>query len=83
MKKRWMSLALALCVVLTLLTVHAFATNIVASGNCGKDGDNVTWSLDSNGVMTISGNGEMMDYHWIYSNNEDTESSADTGKLNS
>lgn len=30
-----------------------------ASGTCG---DNVTWSLDANGVLTISGTGRMRDY---------------------
>ena len=31
----------------------------VASGNCGRNGSNVTWSLDSSGTLTISGTGEM------------------------
>ena len=31
----------------------------VASGKCG---DSVTWSLDSNGILTISGSGAMTDY---------------------
>ena len=31
------------------------------SGECGKDGDNLTWSY-SGGVLTISGEGEMADY---------------------
>lgn len=35
---------------------------IVASGNCGDKGDNVTWELDDNGLLVISGNGEMGDY---------------------
>ena len=34
-------------------------TNIVASGNCG---DNVTWKLDDDGVLTIEGTGAMYDY---------------------
>ena len=62
MKKRWISLALALCIVLTLLPVSAFAADIVASGNCGAQGDNVTWALYSDGVLTIKGIGEMEDY---------------------
>ena len=33
--------------------------NVVASGNCGT---NVTWTLTSDGVMTISGTGAMADY---------------------
>ena len=33
--------------------------NIVASGECG---DNVTWELDNNGLLVISGSGEMQYY---------------------
>ena len=36
---------------------------VVDSGNCGAQGDNVKWSLDSDGVLTISGKGEMVDYY--------------------
>ena len=36
--------------------------NIVASGNCGKNGDEVKWELDDNGHLVISGNGEMENY---------------------
>ena len=32
------------------------------SGSCGANGDEVRWELDSNGVLTISGNGAMKDY---------------------
>ena len=34
----------------------------VASGTCGAEGDNLTWTLDSDGVLTISGTGAMKDY---------------------
>ncbi len=30
--------------------------------DCGKCGDRLTWSLDSDGTMTVSGTGEMYDY---------------------
>ena len=33
--------------------------NVVAEGNCG---DNLTWTLDSEGVLTIKGTGSMSDY---------------------
>ena len=32
-----------------------------AAGACGANGDNLTWSLDSDGVLTISGEGEMQE----------------------
>lgn len=39
----------------------------VVSGNCGEDGDNVKWELDTeNGVLTISGQGDMWDYEYQY-----------------
>ena len=40
----------------------AWAAEIVDSGTCGAQGDNLTWTLDSDGVLTISGTGEMADY---------------------
>lgn len=55
-----------LILVLTLAvggsSVSAEEPTIIASGNCGKDGSNVTWTLDSTGLLTISGEGEMEDY---------------------
>lgn len=34
--------------------------SIIASGNCGKAGQNVTWKLDADGVLTISGKGDIL-----------------------
>ncbi|MBR3551829.1 MAG: leucine-rich repeat domain-containing protein [Clostridia bacterium] len=48
--------------VLLICAPHADAAYVVDSGNCGADGDNVKWSLDSDGVLTISGKGAMADY---------------------
>lgn len=61
MKKRLSSGLLALCMMLALLPVSAFAEGgtIVASGECGAQGDNLTWTLDSEGTLTISGEGMM------------------------
>ena len=50
-----------------------------SSGNCGDSGSNVTWSLDDNGTLTISGSGKIEDYRsdidqpW-YSNRSDITS---------
>ena len=57
--------------VLVLLTVMMFVcggttvcmAEIVASGNCGKQGNNLTWTLDDVGTLTISGSGEMANYY--------------------
>ena len=62
MKKRWLSLALVLCMALTLLPVSTFAAEIIESGNCGAQGSNITWKLDSNGLLTVTGSGAMKDY---------------------
>ncbi len=35
---------------------------IIASGNCGATGNNLTWELDSDSVLTITGSGKMGDY---------------------
>lgn len=63
--RRLVALALTLC-MLAALTVEIFAADIVASGYCGGEGDgkNLTWTLDSDGVLTISGKGEMANYEW-------------------
>ena len=36
--------------------------NVVASGNCGEQGDNVKWILDKNNILTIKGKGKMKNY---------------------
>lgn len=38
---------------------NANAADIVASGECGVEGDNATWTLDNNGTLTISGEGKI------------------------
>ena len=41
----------------------AFAqTAVLGTGACGKNGDDVTWTLTDDGVLTISGSGETADY---------------------
>ena len=58
-----MALILALTFVLSVSSVSATELTTGASGDCGKDGSNVTWTLDSTGLLTISGEGEMADYY--------------------
>ena len=57
-----MALILVLTLVLSVGSVSAAEPTIIASGDCGKDGSNVTWTLDSAGLLAISGTGEMADY---------------------
>ena len=42
----------------------ALAAEIVARGECGTNGNNLTWTLDSDWTLTISGHGEMADYFY-------------------
>lgn len=46
-----------LCLSICLFAVPASAAEIVDSGECGE---NVTWTLDSEGTLTISGTGDMI-----------------------
>ena len=58
-----------------------YSSNIVASGTCGAEGnngDNLTWILDDEGVLTISGTGAMANWNrrgspW-YANKDKIES---------
>ncbi len=44
----------------SVMTEDLAISSVVASGECG---DNLTWSVDSDGVLTISGTGDMYDYN--------------------
>ncbi len=49
-------------VKITELLVPSDTRSVTASGNCGADGDNVTWTLYEDGELVISGSGEMYNY---------------------
>ena len=53
--------------LLPKFTMVVNAEEIVASGTCGdqnvEEGKNVTWSLDDEGTLTISGTGKMVSYN--------------------
>lgn len=59
MRKRLLSTLLALCLMLGLLPGTAQAADVVTSGACGG---NVTWELNREGTLTISGSGSMENY---------------------
>ena len=54
-----LSFALALFFLLSVMSGRALAAETVASGECGNEGDNLTWTLDNDGVLTITGTGKM------------------------
>ena len=46
----------AIIMLISIFTTGVYATESAASGNCGK---NAVWTLDSNGMLTITGTGEI------------------------
>lgn len=62
MKKRMISLCMAFVLLFAMLphiTLSVDAAEVVESGTCG---DNLTWTLDDEGTLTVSGEGDMVDY---------------------
>lgn len=48
------------------LAVNAAESVVISSGNCGKEGDNVTFKLYDNGTLVVSGKGDMKSFNWDY-----------------
>ena len=46
-----------------IVNARDISGTVVLSGNCGADGDNATFALTDEGVLTISGTGAMADYN--------------------
>ena len=68
MKKRMMSVFLTLCMLVSIISAVPITASAATSGTCG---DNLTWTLDNNGTLTISGTGRMWDWShnkslWYY-----------------
>lgn len=61
--KKWGALVLALSLLLAALPVFPVGAETVDSGVCGE---NLTWVLDDEGTLTISGTGEMEDYDYDF-----------------
>ena len=59
MKKRIVSILLALVLCVGLLPAAALGAKTVAIGTCGAQGNNVAWELDDTGTLTIYGEGAM------------------------
>ena len=59
MKKTWIVWILGLCLLARLLPGLAVETQAVTAGTCGND---LTWMLDSEGTLTITGKGVIPDY---------------------
>ena len=66
MKKCWKKLILFALMLVAAVVVgkgNVKAATIIDSGSCG---DNATYTLDSDGVLTISGSGKISDYAFAY-----------------
>lgn len=48
----------------TVFAVERAAGDVIASGNCGKDAADVTWTLTKDGTLTIRGQGATADYQF-------------------
>lgn len=59
MMKKLMLFLLTICLAASVFAVTALAAEPIASGTCGE---NLTWTLDDTGTLTISGTGEMADF---------------------
>ncbi len=66
MKKHIIWLLTALIIMTLFCCTSAMAAVIIASGTCGIEGDNLTWTLDNEGTLLIDGTGDMAD--WKYGN---------------
>ena len=66
--KKILALLLLSVLILSFIVTSVSAAEIVASGFAGyhadiyKTGENITWELSSDGVLTFSGSGRMKDY---------------------
>lgn len=65
-KLRFLSAVLAICMLLTIAPITAFAST--GSGTCG---DNISWELDDSGTLTLTGSGAMCDYAYSSSGGDD------------
>lgn len=59
MKRKFLGIFMAF---LLLGIFYPVAVSAAQNGTCGANGDNLTWVLDDNGKLTISGTGRMQDY---------------------
>lgn len=60
MKKRTLNLFFCVCMILGLIISLSAAASAETSGTCG---DNLTWTLDDEGTLVISGTGDMNNYN--------------------
>lgn len=55
---------LLLTLMMVAISIIVFGTISVSAATTGTYGDNLTWTLDNNGTLTISGSGDMPNYYY-------------------
>ena len=70
MRKRLLSILLAAVMLLSALPLGLVDTAEAAAVSSGQCGDNIRWTLDDRGTLTISGTGAMYDYGFIWNGEE-------------
>lgn len=60
MKQRILTLILMVSIVISMATIP-ISVSAATNGGCGES---LKWSLDDNGTLTVSGEGEMYDYNY-------------------
>lgn len=55
---------LLLTLMMVAISIIVFGTISVSAATSGTYGDNLTWTLDNNGTLTISGSGDMPNYYY-------------------
>ena len=60
--KKWRSCL----IVLVFIAITVLGTQTALADETGKYGNNITWTLDDAGNLTISGTGEMTDYPSVF-----------------
>lgn len=78
MKRKVLSIFLCFVMIFTVIPMTAFADDestrtVHASGICGAQGDNLTWTLYDDGELVISGEGEMGNYYVDYYDKDNNE----------
>jgi fibronectin type 3 domain-containing protein len=58
-RKKVLATLFAVCLLFILLPMKTLASDVIANGVCGP---NTTWTLSSDGILTISGKGGMYSY---------------------
>ena len=64
LKLKFFTVLLSIIYVLSMIPAAVTSAATIASGICGE---NIIWTLDDSGTLTLSGSGEMDDYYSDYS----------------